>query len=255
VADRHRNERARRRAEARAPRGAGAAPPAEESPERDGWASVLSVVIWIGLFMGIWAGLDALFRGAPGALSGVPALRGGANALASAREVVAPILALLLASYAVVLYGVVQRWIRGEPSPCQQPDPTPPPRSGVPQALREESAIAQVERELGRARRAERSGVKRAALAVNDRLMLGALRRRGYNDNVGCGGIVLILLAATVALPFAAEAAGRLVGLEIAGPLAAALWFALAYGGFAVRWLWMHLRHLRSAGAEGAKGA
>jgi hypothetical protein len=207
-----------------------------ERAERDGWSSVLLVPFWIGGFIGIWAGLDAVFRRAPAALSGLPALRGGANALASAREVVAPILGLLLASYAVVLYGAVRRRVRGEPSPCEQPEP--PRRSGVPRALRDESAIAQVERELGRARRAERSGVKRAALAVNDRLMLSALRRRGYNDDIGCGGIVAILLAATAALPFAAEAAGRLVGFELAGPLAALLWFALAYGGFALRWVW-----------------
>jgi hypothetical protein len=214
----------------------GAAQPRAERGERDGWSSVLLVPVWIGSFIGIWAGLDALFVRVATAMIGTP-LSAGANALASAREVVSPVLALLLGSYAIALLGALQRRIRGEPSPCRAPDGERPPRSGVTRAMRDASAIAQVERELGRARRAERSGPRRAALAVNDRLMVAALRRRGYDD-IGCGGIVAILLAATAALPFVAEAAGRLAGFELAGPLAALLWFALAYGGFALRGVW-----------------
>jgi hypothetical protein len=237
VADRRQRDRARKRAEASAPDGD--APPHEE---RDGWSSMLLVPVWIGLFMGMWAGLDALFARAPGAFGKIPSLRAGASALAGAREIVSPILGFLLASYAMVLLGALQRWVRGEPSPCEEPDRPPPQRSGVPKALRDESALAQIDRELQRARRAERSGVRRAALAVNDRIMLRMLRRRGYNDDIGCGGIVAILLGATVALPFAAEVLGRALGFELGGPLGAPLWFALVYGGFGLRWAWKWAR-------------
>jgi hypothetical protein len=207
--------------------------------EDDDWTSVVLVPVWIGLFMGSWWGIERLLLLAPRGLSGSGMLQVGATALADARGVIAPVLGLLLGTYAIALLGEVRRRLCGEPSPCEAPKPARErARSGVPKALRDESAIAQVERELDREVRAERSGVRRAALAVNNRLMVGALRRRGYNDDIGCSGIVFILVAATVALPFAAEGLARLTGFVIAGQLGVLLWFALAYGGFCVRWVW-----------------
>jgi hypothetical protein len=202
--------------------------------------------VWIGLFLATWVALDRLFAAAPDALREVPALGRGARALADARAVTAPILGFLLGSYAIVLLGALGRWLRGEPSPCREPRPAPAPPSGVPAELRRESAISRIERELERDVRAERSGLRRAAMAVNNRLLVAGLRRQGLNDDIGCGGIVLLLVAATAALPFAAEAVARLAGLEVVGPAGALLWFALVYAAFAARAGWKALRASRS---------
>lgn len=205
--------------------------------EDDEGGSMLLVPVWIGLFLGAWWGIDRLFLLAARALRGAGLAEQGAAALAGSREVVAPVLGLLLGTYAIALLGSLRRWARGEPPACEvvqepaRPDP-------VAARLREVAAVARVEGELARARRADRGAVRRAVHSVNDRLMVGALRRRGYNDDIGCGGIVLILVAAAIALPFAAEATSRLIGVSLAGPLGALLWFALAYGGFLLRWLW-----------------
>jgi hypothetical protein len=213
--------------------------------------SLLLVPVWIGLFLGSWWGLDRLLAGAPEALRGIPALAGGARALAGARQIIGPILGLLLGSYAIVLLGALRRRLRGEPSPCAEDEPPRRARDGIAKAARDDAAIAGIRRELDRAVRAERSGLRRAALAVNNRLMLGALRRRGYNDDIGCGGIVALLVAATVALPFAAEALGRAIGLELAGPLGALLWFALVYAAFGARWVWRWRREARAEDRPG----
>jgi hypothetical protein len=198
--------------------------------------------VWIGLFLGTWVALDRLFAAAPDALQGVPALGAGARALAEARAVIAPILGLLLGSYAIALLGSLGRWLRGEPSPCREVRREPAPPSGVPAELRRESAISRIERELERDARAEKSGLRRAAMAINNRLLVAGLRRRGHNDDIGCGGIVILLLGATAALPFAAAAVAHLAGLEVVGPLGALLWFALVYGAFAARAGWKALR-------------
>jgi hypothetical protein len=204
--------------------------------------------VWIGLFLGTWFALDRLFAAAPDALQGLPALRSGARALADARVVTAPILGLLLGSYAIALLGALGRWRRGEPSPCREERPEPAPRSGVPAELRRESAISRIERELERDVRAEKGALRRTAMALNNRLLVAGLRRRGHNDDIGCGGIVFLLLGATAALPLAAEAVGHLAGLEVVGPLGVLLWFALVYGAFAARAGW---KALRSRGAIG----
>jgi hypothetical protein len=213
----------------------------ERAEERN---SMLLVPVWIGIFMGSWWAIARLILLVQRSLRGSGALRAGATALAGARDVVAPVLGLLLATYAIVLLGVLRRRLRGEPLPCEaaEEQEEPEARSGVPRRLRDRSSIDRVERELARGRRAERGAVRRATLALNDRLMVGALRRRGYNDDIGCSGIVLILVAATVALPFVAEGISSFTGFEIAGQLGALLWFALVYAGFCLRWVWKRSR-------------
>lgn len=216
--------------------------------DREETIALLLVPVWIGLFLGVWWAIDRLLALAPGAARAYPALARGARALAESRQVVAPILGLLLGSWAIVLLGELRRRLRGEPSPCQRdPEPAERPARGVPRSARDASAMAQVEQELDRVVRAERSGLKRAALSVNNRLMLSALRRRGYNDDIGCAGIVVLLLAATAALPFAAEALGRALEIEVAGQLVAFLWFALVFAAFAVRGVWKRSREARAA--------
>lgn len=197
--------------------------------------SILPVFLWLALFAGLAWGLARLLSWISRALPLALPVAGGGRTLRWAREPISLVLALVLSLY---LVGLASGWRRrrlGLELPADEEEPPEPAPEGP-------SPRDGLERQFARERRAERSGLRRGLLALDQGLAARALRRGGANDDLGCGGIVAILLLATVALPFAAEGIARAAGSEVPGQVGIFLWLALAYGGFVARALWKRLR-------------